>query len=71
MRTYKIKFSPKKFHGELTWVGTAAHKEAAISNLIKAWFHNCHRRGLNIKNAEIEEIHEEYVSWHPSMIYKD
>ncbi len=71
MRTYKITFSPNKFEGELTWVGTAMHSESAISKLMKTWFESCHRRGLNIKNADIQEIHEEYVSWQTSMLYKD
>ena len=71
MRTYKITFSPNKFQGELVWIGNATSSELAISALMKTWFNSCHRSGLNIRNADIQEIHKEYVSWHPSMNFKD
>ena len=71
MRMYKITFSPNKFHGELTWYGKASHSELAKNNLMLDWHRACTTRGLNLKRAEITEIHEEIVSWQPSMIYKD
>jgi hypothetical protein len=71
MRMYKITFSPNKFYGELTWYGKATNSELAKSNLLLDWYRACTTRGLNLKRAEITEIHEEMVSWEPSMIYDD